>query len=287
MFKANILNLVLFIVVISLASVIYFSEEQSSLLNKLTDENIDDIVSITIQHNKHRTVIQKQASPAGESQWQITRPVAIAANNFRINSLLKLINAPVHNQYPLSEINAADTGLENPSTSLQLNDYLVEFGITNPATNLRYIKLNNTVYTIEDVYYPLLSSHFGTLVSLSLLPMQSNIESNMENHIEKLILANQTITKNENGLWQSNSNLSADNINKTIDHWKSSQAFGVREYMPREENYGEVFIYFSGDQQPLRYRITDTDPWLIMARPEIGLEYHLDIEAYDRLIAPQ
>ena len=274
MYKNNILNLVLFLVVISLASIIYFSEEENTKLDKISNSNIADITTIKIQHNQNTSSIIKSSN----AHWNITAPVAIAANDFRINSILKLINAPVHNQYSLPEINTKDTGLENPRTTIQFNNHAFEFGITNPATNLRYIKYNNTVYTIEDVYYPLLSSHFGTLVSLKLLPADSKIE--------KLVLLNQTIAKDDNDLWQSNSKISADNINKTLDHWRNDQAFGVHEYMEREE-LGEVFVYLEGRQQPLTYVITDTDPWLIIARPEIGLEYHLDIEAYNKLITPQ
>lgn len=275
MSKKNILNLVLFVVFISLASVIYFSEEPVTQLEQLTRSKQSDITLIKIQHNNNNTNIEKQQS----GQWHITQPTAVPANDFRINSILKLLNAPVHNQYSLAEINTSDTGLAKPLTSIQFNNHTIEFGITNPATNLRYIKYNNTVYTIEDVYYPLLSSHFGTLVSLNLLPADSKIE--------KLILASQTIAKGEDGLWQSNSKISADNINKTLDHWRNDQAFGVHKYMQREEELGEVFVYLEGQQQPLTYVITDTDPWLIIARPEIGLEYHLDIEAYNKLIAPQ
>ena len=279
MYKTNILNLVLFIIVISLASVIYFSEQPGLLLKTLTDTNINDITSIKIQHNKNSTTIEKRQQATQGSQWYIRKPVAVAANDFRINSILKLINAPVHSKYSVQEISSSDAGLDNPLTSIQLNNHTIEFGITNPATNLRYIKLNQTVFTIEDVYYPLLSSHFSALVSLKLVATDKKIE--------KLILANQTIAKNTKGLWKSNSKISADNINKTLDHWKNDQAFAVHEYMQREEQLGEVFVFIEGQQQPITYVITDTDPWLIIARPEIGLEYHLDIEAYDKLIAPQ
>jgi hypothetical protein len=275
MYKNNILNLVLFLVVISLASIIYFSEEESTELEKVSNSNISGISTIKIKHNQNTTSIIKSAN----EHWKITEPVAVDANDFRINSILKLLNAPVHNQYSLDEINTSDTGLAEPLTSIQFNNHTIEFGITNPATDLRFIKYYNTVYTIEDVYYPLLSSHFGTLVSLNLLPADSKIE--------KLVLANQTIAKGEDGLWQSNSKISADNINKTLDHWRNDQAFGVHQYMQRGEELGEVFVYIEGQQQALTYVITDTDPWLILARPEIGLEYHLDIEAYNKLIAPQ
>ena len=183
----------------------------------------------------------------------------------------------MHNKYTSAEIDSKKTGLDKPKTTIQFNKQVIAFGIINPATNLRYIKLNNSIYTIEDVYYPLISSHFGTLVSLNLLPPGSEPT--------KLILQNQTIFKDEKGRWRSNIDSSADNVSRTLEHWSHDQAFGVHQYLQRKE-LGEVFIYISSSPQPIRYQVTDTDPWLIIARPEIGLEYHLDIEAYDKLISP-
>ncbi len=273
MLKKNILNLVLLIFVITLASIIYFSKEKNTELDKLSTTDVTDINAITIQRNKNTTQLIKQS----DGHWQITQPVSIAANDFRINSVLKLINAPVHNQYSSDEISLKNIGLDKPDTTIKFNDEEIAFGIINPATNLRYVKKGDDIYTIEDVYYPLLSSTFGTLVSLELLPANSEIT--------KLILTNQTISKDKKGLWQSNTGISADNINETIEHWQNDQAFGVHAYMQRK-SLGEVFVYLK-DQPTISYVITDTDPWLILARPELGLEYHLDIKAYDQLITPQ
>ncbi len=275
MSKINILNLVLSIVVITLAIVIYYSsEEQDTLLERLTDIDVGSINSIHIQHNNNETILVKNS----RQQWGITQPVSVSANDFRINSLLKLLNAPVHKQYSIDEINLSDTGLKDSSTKISFDEQNITFGINNTATSLRYVRLDNSVFTIEDVYYPFISSNFGTLVSLNLLPNDS--------HIEKLVIKNQTIDKNENDLWQSTIDITADNINKTIDHWNSIQAFGVHEYLQREE-LGKVFIYLAGTTIPVTYVITDTDPWLILARPELGLEYHLDVEAYSKLIEPK
>lgn len=273
MFKHNILNLVLFIILVSLASTIYFSEEASLQLPQLTNADIKDIDFINIHHNENDTRIVKQA----DDQWQITQPVAIAANNFRINSLLKLLNAPVHNQYPADEIDINKFGLSAPDTTIELNDYTIAFGIVSPITNLRYLRMNDTVYTIEDVYYPLISSHFSSLVSLNLLPVNSSIE--------KLILLNQTIDKDDKGRWRSNIGSSADAMVNTIQHWQRQQAFAVHEYLQRDA-LGEIFIYLKDQQQPVRYVITDDDPWLIIARPEIGLEYHLELDTYNLLVNP-
>ena len=273
MSKINILNLVLSIIVISLAVFIYFSEEESFKLDRLTKVDTSHIKTIEINHNRNKTTIIKQ-----DSGWSITQPVLIAANSFRLNSILKLLNAPVHNKYPLSEINKSSFGLANPTTAILFDDIAIHFGIINPATGLRYIQLNDSIYTIEDVYYPLISSHFGTLVSLNLLPGNSTIE--------KLVLLNQTISKDDNDLWYSTIETDGDTIIKTIDNWQHMQAFGIHEYLQRK-NLGEISITLKGEKTPVIFLLSETDPWLILARPELGIEYHLNVEAYDDMIEPQ
>ena len=279
----NLLNLALLLVAATLAVFIYQSEKADTVLERISeihfDNEVTDITTIVIEHNGRRTRLEKSA----DDQWQITEPVHIAANNFRINSILKLVDAPIHNRYPLSALHADKIGLGSPqpgdnTTAVSFGDTVFRFGTTNPATKLRYIQVGETVYTIEDVYYPLLSSHFGTLVSLGLLPGNSIIE--------KLVLINQTISKDANDRWQSNIDISADRIAAVLEGWKAFQAFGIHEYMPRD-SLGEVFLHLEGKAEPLTYQVTDIDPWLILARPEIGLEYHLDIEAYEKLITPR
>jgi hypothetical protein len=278
MHKKTLLNLVMLVIFLSLASAIYFSEQESNRLELLTVIDTSSIHSIKINHNSNQTDIFKR----DDGTWVIKNPVSIDANNFRINSLLDLLNTPVHNKYSVTEINLKSIGLQEPITSIQLNDTFIAFGESNPATGLRYIKIDNLIYTIEDVFFPLLSSNFSTLVSLNMLPADSKIS--------KLTLQNQMITKDSNHFWQSNIATTADNINTIIDNWQHTQAFGVHKYFARNPDKttadDEVLIYLQSQQQPIRYLITDTDPWLILARPEIDIEYHLELKAYDMLISP-
>lgn len=275
MSKNNLLNLVLLLIAATLASIIYFSNEVDTDLARLTEVDPNTIQQITISHNNNATTIIDKTT---DSRWQLSKPIAIVANPFRISSILKLLKAPVHNKYASDAIDLHKTGLLTSKTRISFDDISIIFGTTNPVTNLRFVQLKNTVYTIEDVYYPLLSSHFSTLVSFNLLPANSVID--------KLILGNQTIDKKPSGLWQSNSEISADNINIAIENWQTTQAFGVHEYIEREA-LAEVFVYLENPAQAIRFIITDTDPWLIIARPELGLEYHLEKEAYDKLVAPK
>ena len=121
MYKNNVLNLVLFIVVIALASVIYYSEKSSTELDRLSTIDMSNISNIIIEHNQHTTSLVKHK----DGHWQLTQPVQIAANDFRINSILKLINAPVHSSYSSTEIDLHSTGLDKPDTMIKFDELVI------------------------------------------------------------------------------------------------------------------------------------------------------------------
>ena len=276
--KAWLLNLLMLCIVAALASVIYFSEEKANTNRAATLTDIDSraVKSIRIEHNGHVTRLQKH-----DGKWRLTEPVAIAANDFRIKTILQLLEAPVRRQYALGDLDAGriglQTGPEKPVTRVAFDNIELVFGIINPATNLRYIRIDNRVYAIEDVYYPLLTSHFGSLVSLKLMPEAADLQ--------KLALLNQTLEKDSHGNWQSSRQLDGDRIIQIIDRWQSAQAFGIHAYMPRRQ-LGEISIHLRKGPA-IHFTVTDTEPWVILARPDLGLEYHLEREAYDNLLAPQ
>ena len=136
--KKNLLNLALLLVVTMLALIIYQSEETSTELDRLSNidigDEVTDITSLVIDHNGRRTSLEKSA----DNQWQITEPVSIAANNFRINSILKLADAPIHNSYTISELDADKIGLGSSdasrsdrngnTTSVSIGDKTLRFG---------------------------------------------------------------------------------------------------------------------------------------------------------------
>lgn len=276
MLKKTLLNLVLFGIVIILIYFVSHTKKENNLLATLTKIKPDTISQIIIQHNKHKSVLIKKYDH-GKAIWKFTQPIIIGANSFRIRSLLRLLNAPVQAHYTSSEISLRKIGLKNSPTSIQFNHHLIQFGIINPINHLRYILYNNNVYLIEDVYFPLINSNFSTLVAMELLPHNSDIE--------KLVLPHLTIDKNSRGLWQSNVDLPADTIIRTVQQWKTFQAFGVHQYMQRA-SLGKIQVYLKSEKKPITFQISDIRPWVILARPELNLEYHLDIKANNLLINP-
>lgn len=245
------------------------NSDEPRLLSSITASSIKNIA---IRHNNRVVKIERTGT-----QWQLTEPIKIAANDFRMGSLLKLLNTPSHAKYDAESLTLEKYGLAKPATSISFNQHRFEFGIHNPINKFRYIKFNNEVHLVDDHFYPLISSQMGTLVARTLLPADSDIS--------QLTLPEQTLSLDSSGKWQSTKDISADAIIETLDHWRGTEAFGVHDYnevVPLDA----IQVTIDDQDKPIVFLITDVDPWLIIARPDIKLEYHFNLEYYDLLLRP-
>jgi hypothetical protein len=111
------------------------------------------------------------------------------------------------------------------------------------------------------------------------------VEKRLDSKINKLVLPEQTLALSAQEKWISSKDISADAIIETLDHWKNTEAFGVHDYFKREP-LGSIEVYLDNVYEPIKFLITDVDPWLILARPDKKLEYHFNLELYDSLLRP-
>lgn len=275
MLSRTFLNIALFVVVTLLAVYIYISsqDEQAAIKNEqLTQLLAGDVSQITIQHNQRHIELVKQGDT-----WRMQQPIDIEANSFRIDTLLKLLDTVSHASYSVIDLDPEKYGLHDASTSIRFNDVTLDFGIINPINNYRYVRRGETVHLIDDHYYPLLSSQTGTLVAREMIAGDAMIE--------KLVLPEQTLYKDEKNRWRSSSDIEPDAISETLYQWKHGQAFGVHNYMQRD-SLAEISVFLAGNTEAVRFYVTDIEPWLIIARPELDIEYHFNLEFYDRLLQP-
>jgi hypothetical protein len=271
----SLLNIALFLVVVLLAVYIYDTdkkEQASSESNQLTQLSADQVTQISVHHNQRHIELRRE-----DGKWRMLQPINITANSFRIDTLLKMLSTVSHAEYSTADLALDRYGISDASTSISFNDITIDFGIVNPINNYRYVRINDTVHLIDDHFYPLLSSQTGTLVARELIDGDAIID--------KLVLPQQTLYRDENNLWHSSNNTDPDAIIETVHHWQHSQAFGVHNYMQRE-SLADISAYLAGESEPVRFYVTDTDPWLIIARPDLDIEYHFNLEFYDRLLKP-
>lgn len=275
MLSRTLLNIALLILVALLAIYVFTPERDQQenpggkLLTPLSPADVD---RITIRHNQRQIELKKT-----DETWRMLEPISTDANNFRIDTLLRMLENSSHASYPVSGLDLDKYGLKGVNTSISFNDSAIDFGVVNPVNGYRYVRSGNNVHLIDDHFYPLVSSQIGTLVARELLDRDAEIQ--------KLQLPQHILYRDDDGIWQSSDNLDPDAINEVIYHWQNSQAFGVHNYMQREP-LAEIGVFLAGKDQPIRFFVTDTDPWLIIARPDLDIEYHFNLEFYDRLLRP-
>ncbi|MDH5484526.1 MAG: hypothetical protein OEY43_04745 [Gammaproteobacteria bacterium] len=269
-----LVNLLLLIAVIGLATLAVLTADKDDKTVRFIPGDKNTIENITIARTKGDIVLHKQ-----NNQWQMITPYTLPAHEFRINQLLNLLQLMVEHSYPADKASLEKFGLLPAAASIKFDAIQIDFGITNPVNQKRYIHHQGKIALIEDKLYPLISSQPSSFLDLSLVDRLSIIE--------KLILPDLALEKDSNNMWQSRgkNTVNADQVNELIANWKSAQAFGIHAYMPRK-NLGKIEIQLNNKRRII-FEISDDKPWLILARPELNIEYHLDNSLINKLIYPQ
>jgi len=274
----NLVNLLLLVTLIAFASFYIHKKNQSVEIKRLTTLDISEITNIKIPREDGTEILfEKTAISNGQSEWQMRRPYQMKAHQFRINSLLGLTQTPVDKIYNASTLELSQYALDKPRAQIYFNDTLISFGKSSPVNNKRYLMTGSQLTLLEDQIYPLVSAQPTTFIDLNLL--------NTGHDIIAIKTPDIYLTKNDSGLWvtQPEMQLNADEIHSLLEDWKNLQAFAVHRYMKRKQ-LGEIIIT-TKDQQII-FEISDDDPWLILARPDLGIEYHIDNTLKKKLLGP-
>lgn len=264
----------IFLLLLLLAVYLIFSaDDEVQPVERLTQLSLDEIKHIRIPRDDDKDiVIEKITDATGKQSWQMQQPYQIKAHAFRINTLLKLSQTLIDQSWPADNLDLADYGLQPARARIQFNQQEIAFGKTNPLNQQRYLLHNNKISLHADETFPLVSAQPASLVDLYLLQQSEPLQ---------ITSPQLQLYKNDAGRWQSNKNLTADQIQTVLQHWKNAQAFAVHVYMPRKQ-LGKISIQL--EQQMIELEITDDDPWLILARADLGIEYHLDAALKNRLL---
>ncbi len=212
-------------------------------------------------------LLEKQAG-----KWQIIEPVQMEANGLRVETVLRLAEAESLARFPARDLGKFK--LDAPPLRVWLNDVSIAFGDSAPLDRQRYLLLGDTVHLIAgDVYY-YLSGGLPLFASNDLLPRDAQLQS--------LTLPDFSLSSS-NGRWvmKPAREVSMDDINQFLDAWRSAQALQIRRYQAQP---AQGVITVKLDNEVLRFDIVAQQPELILARPDLGLQYHLGSGAAERLL---
>lgn len=201
------------------------------------------------------------------SAWRMTTPVAARAHPARINSILGLVHETVYARFPAEPGALKRFGLVDPRVRVYLDRHIFALGDTNPLDERRYVLYGDNVYLIGDSLYFQLTQNAGFFIDSRLLDADA--------HPVRIQYPDRLLTQ-AGGAWTSEpeTGLGADAVQNAALTWESARAISVRT-LQDQPGTGTVVVELQGGAT-VRFEILETGPAVILARRDLGVQYHLD-----------
>jgi len=212
-------------------------------------------------------------------KWFLTGESELPASDFQIKSLLAVLQAEAARSYPASSLDLATVGLEPPLATLSLDDTLIKIGAIDALDKLRYLQAGDTVFLVADRYQHLINSNWHGFVDRELLPADSKLS--------RLQLPDFTLSLQTDNQWllsPARPSVKMTALQQLTANWKQARAYYVRRHQG-ETGEATITLEFSGNIEPITFHIVTRTPELILARPEIGIQYHLQSDMQKTLLA--
>jgi hypothetical protein len=236
---------------------------------KLTALSAQQVTRLHIeQPGEAPLVLEKQAG-----KWKITVPVQMEADALRVETALRLAGAESLARFPARDLGKFK--LDKPLLRVWLNDVEIAIGDGTPLGRQRYLLLGDTVHVIADDAYYYLTGGLALFAGNVLLPQDAELQS--------LALPGLSLARVD-GRWRLDPahEVSMDDIVIFLDAWRGAQALQVTRYQGLPEQ-GRVTAVLQ-DGRRVGFIIVQREPELILARPDVGLRYHLGSGAAQRLL---
>ena len=214
----------------------------------------------------------------GSFGWQITAPFTLPADPNLVKTLLDYLDVPSRDHFPAAGRDLAQYGLDKPKAELWLNGSEYRFGGFQPVSNEQYVLADGTIHLVDGALFYRLAHDPYWWIDKGLLPPGAQVTA--------LQLPEATLTRDKDGIWQlspADPKVSADDIQRFIQAWQENLAISVAP-LGKGAPQGEVAVSLAGQKAPLRFAILKDPDFLVLARPDLGLQYDLDESLKDTLL---
>lgn len=212
--------------------------------------------------------------------WAVRSPLRWPADAALMQDFLDGLGLPVSNSFPAPVGDLSAYGLDKPLARFWLDSTEYDLGALQPISKQRYLLMGGRIYMVDNyIFYRIAHDGYGWM-DHHLLPEGARITA--------LQLPRATFTQDAKGDWQvapSDKGLSQAVLAKFIAGWQGATARNVAMFT-KAKPQGEVAIALAGVQEPLRFQILEDADFLVLARPDLGFEYQLDIGQTDSLLTP-
>ncbi len=278
--KRNTLNLALLLFIVIAATAAYLDSTRDETKEKpaITSLKQTDIKNITVKRSERPEIyLEKQ-----HGKWRLIKPYKAATNQFRMDTLLRLVETLPQSSYLLQ--NPQNYGLDKPKLEVSFNKGManavtIRFGDSEPIKLRRYVAVNNRLYITNDTFFYALNSVATDYISHKLLPEEFKIT--------RLELPDLVIKSNQ-GNWSINpepENYSVDDINELLSEWQNAQAIDIKPLDTKLTINKQATIKITGNQATrLTFYILKNKKGFILADKLKGLQYSFPEEKAEQLL---
>jgi len=213
--------------------------------------------------------------------WLLAGDPSLPASPFQVQGLLALLQERTERHYPAATLDLRELGLDPPQASLSLDSgTMLLLGNTDPLDNMRYVQYGTTVYLVEDRYQHLINADRTNFIERRLLDADAIIT--------RLTLPDLTLVKAADGDWElvpADRDVSAAAIQQLLVNWQQASALYVRPYAPGPAST-RITLELADSDTPVVFELLSDTPEFILARPDLGIQYHFSHAIGERLLGP-
>lgn len=272
----NLLNLGMLIAVGLLILVVVYEPGKTPPPKQppITTLKQDDINHVHITRTTDEDIILEKQN----GKWQMLQPYALPTNEFRVESLLRLVEAASHSKHNLKDLDPAKFGLDKPRATITFNKKIrIGFGKSEPMQHRRYISVNDSMHLITDTFYYQVAGKATNFASHALLPAESKLVA--------LTLPGLKLELKD-GKWQVTpkpENYSADSITELLNEWHHSQAIGLKK-VAATKGKAAIRIRLEGKDSPIEFILQKNEAETFMTRKDSNIQYTIASDVADRLL---
>jgi hypothetical protein len=212
--------------------------------------------------------------------WSVQSPVIWPADDVQVQDFLDSLDAPVEDHFPAQGADLSKYGLDKPLVRIWLDKTEYDLGDQQPVNKQRYVLVGGEIELIDDyVFYRVARDVYGWM-DKRLLPQGA--------HVTALQLPHATLTSDAKGNWQiapTDKTLTSADLARLVQAWEASRAVDIVP-LSQGKPQGEVALTLAGQKAPLRFQVLDDPDSLVLARPDLGFEYRLDLGVSGGLLNP-
>ena len=212
--------------------------------------------------------------------WVMHAPLQWSADAALVQDFLDALAEPASNSFPAQGANLSNYGLGKPLAKFWLGDTEYDFGALQPISKQRYLQSGGRIYMVDGYLFTRIARDPYGWLDHHLFPTGARITA--------LQLPDATLTQDAKGVWQiapADKRVDETALKKFVQGWEAATARNVARFVTTKSD-GEVAVILAGVKDPLRFEILEDEDFLVLARPDLGFEYQMDIGQLGILLTP-